>query len=102
MKIDSSIKPLGGTNAKEGTTRASVGGKTSTKAPLSQDRVEITSVSTQLQTMGSSQDNVPVVDTARVEAIKQAISEGRFKINPEAIADRLIATAKDLIHSQEG
>ena len=102
MKIDGSIKPLGGTSAKEGTARATVGGKASTKAPLSQDRVEITSVSAQLQTMGSSQDNVPVVDTARVEAIKQAISEGRFKINPEAIADRLIATAKDLIHSREG
>lgn len=102
MKIDGSIKPLGGTSTKEGATRASAGGKASTKAPLSQDRVEITSVSAQLQTMGSSQDNVPVVDTARVEAIKQAISEGRFKINPEAIADRLIATAKDLIHSREG
>ena len=28
------------------------------------------------------------MDSVKVEAIKQAISEGRFKINPEKIADR--------------
>jgi negative regulator of flagellin synthesis FlgM len=40
------------------------------------------------------------MDNARVEAIKQAISEGRFKINPEAIADGLIASAKELVMEQ--
>ena len=37
------------------------------------------------------------VNTARIQEIKQAISEGRFKINPEAIADRLVESARDLI-----
>lgn len=45
--------------------------------------------------------NVPVVDSARVEAIKLAISEGRFKINPEAIADSLLASVNDLMLSQK-
>ena len=36
-------------------------------------------------------------DAAKVEEIKAAIAEGRFKINPEAIADGLIAMARDLI-----
>ncbi|HEY5764045.1 MAG TPA: flagellar biosynthesis anti-sigma factor FlgM [Rhodocyclaceae bacterium] len=40
------------------------------------------------------------VDGARVQAIRQAISEGRFQINPEAIADRLIESARELIESQ--
>ena len=31
--------------------------------------------------------------------LRQAISEGRFKINPEAIADRLIESARDLLNS---
>jgi negative regulator of flagellin synthesis FlgM len=39
----------------------------------------------------------PPVNSARIQEIKQAISEGRFKINPDAIADSLIDTAKDLI-----
>lgn len=40
------------------------------------------------------------VNSARINEIKQAISEGRFKINPEAIADRLIDSARQLISSQ--
>ncbi|MDR0735394.1 MAG: flagellar biosynthesis anti-sigma factor FlgM [Zoogloeaceae bacterium] len=40
------------------------------------------------------------VDDSRVQEIKQAIAEGRFRINPEAIADRLISTAQELIAAQ--
>jgi negative regulator of flagellin synthesis FlgM len=40
------------------------------------------------------------VDNSRVQEIKQAIAEGRFRINPEAIADRLISTAQELIDAQ--
>ncbi len=42
----------------------------------------------------------PPVDSSRVMEIKQAIMEGRFRINPEAIADRLIDTARELINAQ--
>ncbi|MDR2838562.1 MAG: flagellar biosynthesis anti-sigma factor FlgM [Azonexus sp.] len=41
----------------------------------------------------------PPVNSARIQEIKQAIAEGRFKINPEAIADRLIESARDLVAS---
>ncbi len=40
------------------------------------------------------------VDVQRVSEIKNAIAEGRFKINPEAIASGLLATAQDLIARQ--
>jgi negative regulator of flagellin synthesis FlgM len=40
------------------------------------------------------------VNHNRVQEIKQAIAEGRFRINPEAIADRLISTAQELIEAQ--
>ncbi len=39
-------------------------------------------------------------DAGRVSEIKQAISEGRFTINTGAIADRLIASARELVDSQ--
>jgi negative regulator of flagellin synthesis FlgM len=47
----------------------------------------------------SSASETPV-DDGRVQEIKQAIAEGRFRINPEAIADRLISTAQELIDAQ--
>ena len=39
-------------------------------------------------------DSEPVFDSEKVNAIKAAIAEGRFTINPDAIADRLINEAK--------
>ncbi|WP_306605948.1 flagellar biosynthesis anti-sigma factor FlgM [Azonexus sp.] len=42
----------------------------------------------------------PPVNTSRIQEIKTAISQGHFKINPEAIADGLIQTARDLVNSQ--
>jgi len=37
------------------------------------------------------------VDSQKVAEIKQAISEGRFQVNAEVVADRLIDTVQDLI-----
>lgn len=42
----------------------------------------------------------PPVNAARIQEIKEAISQGRFKVNPEAIADGLIQSARDLLDSQ--
>jgi len=36
-------------------------------------------------------------DAAKVERIAQSIAEGRFKVNAEAIADKLIANAQELL-----
>ena len=36
----------------------------------------------------------PSFDTAKVERIAQAIRDGKFTVNPEAIADKLILNAQ--------
>ncbi|WP_418316591.1 flagellar biosynthesis anti-sigma factor FlgM [Piscinibacter sakaiensis] len=36
-------------------------------------------------------------DAAKVERISNAISQGQFKVNPEAIADKLLANARELL-----
>lgn len=104
MKIDTSVKSPTNTGVKETATRGSKPGAgaatvaSPAKQPAAQDNVQITSLSSQLQAM----ENTPVIDRARVESIKLAISEGRFKINPEAIADSLLASVKDLVKNQKG
>ena len=40
-----------------------------------------------------------VFDTAKVQRISDAIRNGQFKVNPEAIADKLIANAQELLGS---
>jgi negative regulator of flagellin synthesis FlgM len=39
----------------------------------------------------------PTFDTAKVEKIAGAIRDGKFKVNPEAIADKLIANSQELL-----
>lgn len=40
------------------------------------------------------------VNSNKLAEIKEAIAQGRFKINPEAIADRLLDTAHEMIRKQ--
>lgn len=105
MKIDnSSNKPVAGaatSSAKK--SAASAGqGQATPKSTAPQDDVQLTPLSSQLQALESSLANVQVVDTARVDAIKQAIGEGRFKINPDVVAERLLDTVKELVLSRKG
>ena len=37
------------------------------------------------------------VDMAKVNAVRQAIKDGTFKINPEAIADRMLDNAAEML-----
>jgi negative regulator of flagellin synthesis FlgM len=61
----------------------------------------VSPLANQLQALESKLNDVNVVDSARVDAIKQAISEGRFSVNSEVVADRLIASVKEYLLSQK-
>jgi negative regulator of flagellin synthesis FlgM len=39
----------------------------------------------------------PEFDQAKVEAIKQAMREGKFEVNANAIADKLITSVQELL-----
>ncbi len=96
MKIDSSTRAA----ALTGNTAPTARGAKSTppKQPGSaQDSVTLSGASAKIQALESHISEASGFDAAKVEAIKQAISEGRFTIHPEAIADKLIASARELL-----
>lgn len=64
--------------------------------PSAVGSVNISEASRSLQTTGASNAEAPF-DVKRVEAIKAAISTGHFKVNPEAVADKVIASASQLV-----
>lgn len=45
----------------------------------------------------SSESSTPEFDSEKVNRIAQAIREGKFTVNPEAIADKLIQNAQELL-----
>ena len=62
----------------------------STGRPSTQDTVSLTETSAQLRSIESSLASLPVVDTQRVESIKQALADGSYQVDAGSIADKLI------------
>lgn len=103
MKIDKPSKPLPASPIAEGRPQAAPKGKSNLPPAAQQSgstNVSLGSTATQLHSLESSMASVPVADAGKVAEIKQAISDGRFKVNPEIVADRLIETVHDLIGSR--
>ena len=104
VKIDGNLRSIqGGSVSESGQARTGKAGASQAQPGSSGGpRVELSPLGSQLAGIEASLANVPVVDTQRVEEIKQAISEGRFRVNPDVIADRLLDTVRELIRSQKG
>ena len=103
MKIDNSIKTVTGVPVSDGQKRSDKNAGVNPNSAPASENVHLSPLSSQLQAIENDLANSSgVVDTARVEEIKAAISEGRFKVNPDVVADRLLETVKELIQSHKG
>jgi negative regulator of flagellin synthesis FlgM len=65
------------------------------------EKIQISELSRQMHTLASSVAAAPDFDTKRVDEIKQAISEGRFTVNSDAVADKLLASVQELLSRQK-
>ena len=60
------------------------------------DSVSLTGEARQLQALETRIASEPVVDTQRVQAVRSAVENGTFTINPERIADKMISLEQAL------
>ncbi|WP_137226457.1 flagellar biosynthesis anti-sigma factor FlgM [Shewanella sp. MEBiC00475] len=65
-------------------------------APVKTDSVSITSQAQQLQGAQTKMASLPEVDQKKVAEIKQAISEGRYKVDPEKLAANIASFEAEL------
>ena len=77
--------PVGGRVAPAGAERprpveASAGG----------DSLRLTGEATSLQAMQRELSTAPAIDLARVQAVREALQAGTYKVNAEAIADGML------------
>lgn len=103
MKIDNSIKPIVGKPAEESHPAPANGKPTNGQATTGAENpgvsVDLSPLSSKLQSVEASSNTSEAANPARVDEIRQAISDGRFKVNPEVVADRLLATVQELIRA---
>ncbi|MBL8508077.1 flagellar biosynthesis anti-sigma factor FlgM [Chitinimonas viridis] len=98
MKIDNSGKPLGSVLSRsEARTSTKAESGESAGAEPGRDSVEINAFSARLASLESNLATQPVIDESKVAEIRQAIAEGRFTVHADAIADKLMASVKELL-----
>jgi negative regulator of flagellin synthesis FlgM len=96
MKIDNSIKTVGKI-AGESVTGKGARAESAIAKPGPGASVATSGLSSELRALGAQMSGGEVVDAARVSKIKQAMSEGRFKVNPDVVADRLLETVREML-----
>jgi negative regulator of flagellin synthesis FlgM len=97
VKIEGTLKPAG--PAPTGDTRARPRSGAPTESSP-EAKVELSSLSSSLNKAEAAMAATPAVDRNRVDEIRQAISEGRFKIDANRIADGLIESVRQMLDAQ--
>jgi negative regulator of flagellin synthesis FlgM len=101
MKIDNSFKAQTTAAIPDETERpAKKAASDSGSTPLDTN-VKISPLSSHMQAIEQGFAATPVVNSARVAELKQAISNGHFKVDAGKVADRLLSTVQELIRAHK-
>ena len=100
MKIDNSVNSTVTALSAESSSRLAKSAQKAESGPVTNGQSAGVQLSPQLQTIEKNLASSEVFDIARVNEIKQAISEGRFAVNPGKIADGLLDSVRDLIQNR--
>ncbi len=100
MKINDTLKSTPGLPAASTpATSAKSAEKAASAPPAGSDSVRLSAQGVALSSsVGGSN---AVFDTKKVERIKLAIADGQFQVNSEKVADGLLETVRDLLHSRK-
>ena len=98
------------TNDSKSTTRAGtsagrttpVANPVATPAAAASDSVSLTDNAARLQHLGELLAGAPEIDRARVEQLRQSISDGHYKMDTVHVADKLIALERTLFGTNKG
>ena len=96
MKITNGIDTTGGLE-RPGTHPGSAQARPVAGVPAGSDTIRISDLSSQLAALESRISSGGAFDASRVENIKNAMREGRFKVNAEAVADKLLDSVRELL-----
>lgn len=99
MKIGNPVNSVGSPASGETRPRPVQGASAAPPASAGA-KVELSALGSSLQEIEAAMANVAVVDVERVAEIKQAISEGRFKVNPGQVAEGLIRSVRQMLGRQ--
>lgn len=101
MKINDTLKNnanVPAANTPAANAKSTDAAAASNTSPVATETVRLSSQGQALSAAGSSNQ---VFDSKKVDRIKAAISSGQFQVNSEKVADGLLDTVRDLLHSRQ-
>ncbi len=100
MKINDTLKGTPGLPSSPASANNARSAEKAATSPVATDSVRLSSQGQALAASGASGSS-GVFDTQKVDRIKEAIASGKFQVNSEKVADGLLETVKDLLHSRK-
>jgi negative regulator of flagellin synthesis FlgM len=92
------VAPLKGSNGSSVVADKSQGEAAAAGAPAAQtgDTVTLTNSARSLQKIEEAVAKAPVVDAAKVAAVKQAVNSGTYQVNAGQVADKMLQFERGL------
>ena len=99
MKINDTLKSTPAAAPAQTSTTSARGAEKTAAPPGLTESVRLSSQGQALA--ASAVGGSAVFDTKKVERIKLAIADGQFQVHSDKVADGLLETVKDLLHSRK-
>ncbi|MCZ6644217.1 MAG: flagellar biosynthesis anti-sigma factor FlgM [Gammaproteobacteria bacterium] len=81
---------------KAGATEGGSAAKSKSESAATTDHVDLSANAQTLQSLEAKIHTFPEIDHAKVEAIRTAIAEGRYHVDPVRLAERFVALESEL------
>jgi negative regulator of flagellin synthesis FlgM len=99
VKIDSALQHITSVQTKSIKSKPSKGKAAATAAGSVSDNVELTGTSSRMRELETQLADLPPEDAGKVESIRQAIADGTFMVDEEAVAEGMVQeTIEQLSH----
>jgi len=93
--IDGRPVQVGGGAPVSRTRNTTDGGKTETTAPSS--NIDVSDTARTLAALEDKISGMPVVSDSRVDAVRRALDEGRYHVDAQRVADKMLRFEGDLL-----
>jgi len=101
MKINDLLKKTVGLDLEKSNPSTAKKIEKSDVGSPSTESVTLSPLAAQLKSLEANVASTEVFDSAKVDAIKSAISSGKFTVDSEKVASGLIETVKDLLNTRK-
>lgn len=95
--IDGRPVQVGGSSSVSRTRDATSGDRKTTESGAAVSNIDVSDAARALAALEDKIATLPVVNESRVDAVRRAMDEGRYHVDPQRVADKMMRFEVDLL-----